>query len=69
MIERITSVVKCLVFYIFSLVFKKEVKEMAMAYAILIINGKKNFSEIPARLKEQVAQILRDLDCEYLIEE
>lgn len=42
---------------------------MAMAYAILIINGRKEYKNVPARLKEQVAQILRDLDCEYLIEE
>jgi hypothetical protein len=53
----------------FSLIFGRSVDDMAMAYAILIINGRKNYSDVPARLKEQVAQILRDLDCEYLIEE
>ena len=42
---------------------------MAMAYATLIIKGKKNFSDVPERLKPQVRQILIDLDCEELIEE
>jgi hypothetical protein len=50
-------------------VFRKDVDDMAMAYAILIINGRKEYKDVPARLKEQVAQILRDLDCEYLSEE
>lgn len=42
---------------------------MAMAYATLIIKGKKNFSDVPDRLKDQVRQILIDLDCGDLIEE
>lgn len=42
---------------------------MAMAYATLIIKGKKNFSDVPARLKDQVREILIDLDCGHLIEE
>ena len=47
--------------------FRKEVKEMAVVYATLIIKGKKTFSQVPATLKEQVRQILIDLDCEDLI--
>ena len=42
---------------------------MAMVYATLIIKGKKKFSAVPPTLKEEVRQILIDLDCEYLIEE
>ena len=42
---------------------------MAMAYATLIIKGKKSFSDVPERLKEQVKEILNDLDCGYLVEE
>ena len=42
---------------------------MAVVYATLIIKGKKTFSQVPASLKEQVRQILIDLDCEHLIEE
>lgn len=42
---------------------------MAMIYATLIIKGKKTFAQVPATLKEQVRQILIDLDCEHLIVE
>lgn len=42
---------------------------MAMVYATLIIKGKKTFAQVPAGIKEQVRQILIDLDCEHLIEE
>ena len=55
--------------YILSFIFRKDVFQMAMAYAILIINGKKSFSDVPDRLKPQVAEILRDLDCGYLAED
>jgi hypothetical protein len=61
--------IKRLLLYILTLIYGKEVEQMAMAYAILIINGKKNYSDVPDRLKPQVAEILKDLDCEYLIEE
>ena len=42
---------------------------MAIIYATLIINGKKNYSDVPARLKDQVKQVLIDLELEELIEE
>lgn len=41
---------------------------MAVVYATLIIKGKKTFAEVPARIKEQVKQILIDLDCGELVE-
>ena len=41
---------------------------MAMAYATLIIKGKKTFNEVPDRLKEQVKEILYDLDCGWMID-
>ena len=41
---------------------------MAMAYATLIIKGKKSFQEVPDRLKDQVREILNDLDCGWLAE-
>ena len=47
----------------------KEVKEMiAVIYASLIIKGRKTFADVPARLREQVKQILIDLDCGELAE-
>jgi hypothetical protein len=48
--------------------YRKEVKEMAVIYATLIIKGRKTFAEVPERIKEQVRQVLIDLDCEYLTE-
>lgn len=40
---------------------------MAMIYVQLIIKGKKSFIDVPTRLKEQVKEILIDLDLEHLI--
>ena len=51
------------------LIFGKEVKDMAVVYATLIIKGKKNYADVPARLKEQVKEILIDLDCCDLVTE
>lgn len=42
---------------------------MAVVYATLIIKGKKNYADVPARLKEQVKEILIDLDCSDLVTE
>ena len=48
---------------------KKEVDIMAMVCATLIIKGKLTFEAVPPTLKEQVREILIDLDCEHLITE
>ena len=53
--------------FILKLIFGWEVNEMAVVYATLIIKGKKTFAQVPDRLKEQVKEVLIDLDCEYLI--
>lgn len=42
---------------------------MAVIYVALIIKGKKTFSQVPDRLKDQVRQLLIDLELEELIEE
>ena len=42
---------------------------MAMAYAMLIIKGKKSFQEVPDRLKDQVREILNDLECGWMAEQ
>lgn len=48
----------------------RRTKEMlAMLWANQIILGKKTFSQVPAKLKDQVREILIDAGCEYLIEE
>ena len=40
---------------------------LAMLWAIQIINGKKTFAQVPAKLKDQVREILIDAGCEDLI--
>ena len=47
----------------FFLWFRKVVEMMAVVYATLIIKGKKTFADVPAKLKDEVKQILIDLDC------
>lgn len=47
----------------------KEENIMSMVYVSLIVKGKKKFSDVPDRLKDQVRQILIDIDCEHLINE
>lgn len=51
------------------IIFKKEGYDMALVYVSLIIKGRRTFSSVPAPIKEQVRQILIDLELEYLIDE
>ena len=39
---------------------------MAVIYATLILKGKKLFSDVPVRIREQVRSVLTDLDCAEL---
>lgn len=48
------------------ILFRKAVEEMAVIYATLIVKGRKTFSQVPERLKEQVKEILIDLELEDL---
>lgn len=54
---------------IIRILFRKDVKEMAVIYATLIVKGKKNYADVPARIKEQVREVLIDLDCADLATE
>lgn len=56
------------IFLIINLVCRKGVNDMAVVYATLIIKGVKKFADVPARIKEQVKQVLIDLDCHELAE-
>jgi hypothetical protein len=53
---------------IIKILFRKDVAEMAVVYATLIVKGKKTFADVPARIQEQVKQVLIDLDCPELAE-
>ena len=50
-------------------VLRKEVEEMAVIYATLIIKGKKTFTQVPEKIREQVREVLIDLECPELAEE
>ena len=49
-------------FIILKLIFGKDVIQMAVVYATLIIKGKKTINDVPERIREQVRQILINLD-------
>jgi hypothetical protein len=44
------------------LLLGKEVIEMAVVYAALIVKGRKTVDQVPARLKDEVLAILADLE-------
>lgn len=48
--------------------FRKEVKEMAIIYATLIVKGKKTFADVPVKIQAQVKEVLIDLDVPELAE-
>lgn len=47
---------------------KKEVDTMAVVYATLIIKGKKTIEQVPGLIREQVKEILVDMDLPELAE-
>ena len=53
----------------FFVIYHKEVNKMAVIYVALIIKGKRTFSSVPEIIKEQVRQLLIDLELEELIDE
>jgi len=53
---------------IIRILLRKDVNEMAVVYATLIIKGKKTFADVPARIQEQVKDVLIALDCPELAE-
>ena len=48
---------------IINLIFRREVQQMAVVYATLIIKGKKTFADVPDKIKAQVKETLEALDC------
>lgn len=53
-----------LILLFYKLFRKEDYMIMAIIYATLIIKGKKTLAQVPALLKEQVKQILIDLEVE-----
>ena len=54
--------------YLF-IIGRKEVEKMAVIYVALIVKGKRTYASVPAVLKEQVKEMLIDLELEDLITE
>jgi len=54
--------------FLIKILLGKEVRDMAVVYATLIIKDKKKFSDVPDRIKDQVKEVLIDLDCGDLAE-
>lgn len=46
------------------ILLRKEVNEMAVVYATLIVKGKKTIDQVPALIRDQVTAILADLEVE-----
>lgn len=46
------------------IMLKKEVDVMAVVYATLIIKGRKTIDQVPAIIRDEVKQILKDLEVE-----
>ncbi|UVY47836.1 MAG: hypothetical protein [Bacteriophage sp.] len=53
---------------IIKILFRKEIEEMAVIYAALIIKGKKTFADVPVKIQDKVKEVLIDLDCPELAE-
>lgn len=49
-------------FIIYKILFRKDVEEMAVVYATLIVKGKKDFADVLERIQDQVKEVLIDLD-------
>lgn len=50
--------------WLLEILLRKEVPVMAVVYATLIVKGKKTLEQVPAILREQVKDILADLEVE-----
>ncbi len=48
--------------FLLSILLRKEVETMAVVYATLIIKGKKTLEQVPALIRNQVVEILADLE-------
>lgn len=46
------------------ILLRKEVDVMAVVYATLIIKGRKIIDQVPAIIRDEVKQILKDLEVE-----
>ena len=55
-------------FIIYQILFRKDVEQMAIVYATLNVKGRKIIGDVPEKIREQVKQVLIDLDLPELAE-
>ena len=55
--------------FLLHILLRKEAFIMAVVYATLIVKGKKTCARVPEKIREQVRQVLVDLECPELAEE
>ena len=48
--------------WLLKILLRKEVQTMAVVYATLIVKGKKTLAQVPAKLREEVEDILEALE-------
>ncbi len=48
--------------FLLRILLRKEVQVMAVVYATLIVKGKKTLEQVPALIREDVRQLLVDLE-------
>lgn len=50
--------------WLLKILLQKEVKVMAVVYATLIVKGRKTIDQVPELIREDVRQLLSDLEVE-----
>lgn len=55
--------------FIINIMFRKEIDNMALVYAYLIMDGKREFKNVPAKIKQKVKEALTELGFPELAEE
>lgn len=50
--------------FLLKILLRKEEETMAVVYATLIVKGKKTLDQVPALIRPQVEEILKDLEVE-----
>lgn len=56
------------ILFFLKIFWRKEVKDMVVIYATLIVKGKKKIEDVPAKIRDQVKELLVDLEVPELSE-
>ena len=56
------------ILFFLKIFWRKEVKDMAVIYATLIVKGIKKIEDVPAKIRDQVKELLVDLEVPELAE-